>query len=48
LGHATDPSRPLLRARFGSEVHTDAQANALGAAAAAALHEQGAVHYLET
>jgi hydroxymethylbilane synthase len=46
LGDAATPTRPLLRARVGAAVASEAAADALGAAAVAQLHEAGAAGYL--
>jgi len=46
LGHAQTPAAPLLHARAGAAVATDAQARALGDDAAQALRDAGAADYL--
>jgi len=46
LGHAQTPAAPLLHARAGGAVATDAQARALGDDAAQALRDAGAADYL--
>jgi hydroxymethylbilane synthase len=48
LGHATQDGAPLLRAELAARVQDDAQAEALGMRAAAALRELGAAAYLAT
>nr|WP_295076142.1 hydroxymethylbilane synthase [uncultured Roseateles sp.] len=46
LGHAEQPSSPLLCAQLQATVSTEAEAEALGQQAAQALREQGAARYL--
>ena len=46
LGHATQPTRPLLRTRVQSAVDSEAAARALGEMAAARLRTAGAAGYL--
>jgi len=46
LGHATQPTRPLLRTRVQSAVDSEAAARALGEMAAARLRAAGAAGYL--
>jgi hydroxymethylbilane synthase len=46
LGHAGEPTRPLLRAQVQGAVADTAAAEALGAAAVALLRTQGAAEYL--
>jgi hydroxymethylbilane synthase len=46
LGHALTPASPLLRARQQAVVQTDAEACALGEAAAQSLRDTGASAYL--
>jgi hydroxymethylbilane synthase len=46
LGHAEDPTRPLLVAQASAAVADSAAAKALGAQAVAALHRAGARDYL--
>jgi hydroxymethylbilane synthase len=46
LGHAEDPTRPLLVAQASAAVADSAAAEALGAQAVAALHRAGARDYL--
>jgi hydroxymethylbilane synthase len=48
LGHAQQPTDPLLRAAVSAAVDGDAQAQALGEQAAAVLQAQGAANYLAT
>ena len=48
LGHANEPTRPLLRAQARGAVADTAAAEALGARAVAALHAAGARGYLLT
>src|SRR5262249_22298769 len=46
LGHAGEPTRPLLRAQTPGRPHDAAAPSALGERAAARLREQGADAYL--